>query len=75
MEMMDVCFTVDLELIIQHSSQHNSFIYFKRVFIVVSIIDYMFWVHLAILTCSRQVTQICIFTLQLCRMGDANLRF
>jgi hypothetical protein len=28
-----------------------------------------------ILTHRGRVTQICVFTLQLCRMGDANLRF
>jgi hypothetical protein len=34
-----------------------------------------FWVTFPLLKHCGRVTQICVFTLQLCRMCDANLRF
>ena len=33
------------------------------------------WLHRLLLTHCGRVTQICVFTLQLCRAGDADLRF
>jgi hypothetical protein len=38
-------------------------------------IDTQITTPLGILTHCGRVTQICVFTLQLCRTGDANLRF